>query len=54
MAFAMSLSGLAFSFTKAALYSSALLSYFPVMFVSTITLPIAQQNGFSHSMKAYG
>lgn len=54
MAFAMSLSGLFFSFFKGYLYSAYLLAYFPIIFLSTAFIGVSFSRGFSENMKAYG
>lgn len=54
MAFAMSASGIFFSFFKGYLYSSYLLAYFPVIILGSLLIGISFARGYSENMKAYG
>jgi ATP-binding cassette, subfamily B (MDR/TAP), member 1 len=54
MAFAMSVSGLFFSFFKGWFFSAILLAYFPLMLFASVFIGIAFSRGFSENMRAYG
>ena len=54
MAFAMSLSGLFFSFFKGWYFSALLLAFFPFMLLASVAIGVALSSGISENMKAYG
>jgi len=54
LSFAMSFSGLFFSFFKGWFYSAILLCYFPIMLFGAIFIGVAFSRGFSENMRAYG
>ena len=54
LAFAMTISGLTFAFTKGWSFSLVLLGSFPFITICTAAVTKVMQTGFSENMKAYG
>jgi ABC-type bacteriocin/lantibiotic exporter with double-glycine peptidase domain len=54
LAFAMTLSGMAFAFSKGWSFSLVIMASFPAIMISTTLITKIMQGGFTEIMKAYG
>lgn len=54
LAFAMTISGLTFAFTKGWSFSLVVLASFPFIMVTTTLVTMVMQSGFQENMQAYG